>query len=418
MIKPATKITVSFAAFAGLMGCPVEEIPDNEPPVAEITSHYEGQWVDEGFEVVFIGSTNDPDNPNTDLIGTWYHGEEMICEPSAPLTDGSVSCRLETGLPAGESTIRLVIEDPAGNTTESIIVLTVNPTEIPTAEILSPMANDVLYDNIAVTLEGIVRDEEDSSRVLEAWWTSDLDGELNAVVEPDFTGRVAGESILSAGVHVLTLHVVDTTGKEGTDVVDILIGPPNTPPECAFVSPLDSPVLETEELLELSGTATDVDIANTELFVSWVSDLDGLLGASRPNAEGVVLFNTLPGAGQHTLSMIVEDELGATCESTIEVFINAPPIVQIAQPVFGSQFQSGVSVPFSGTLWDSHDVPTALSVSWASDLEGVLHSDPPSANGVTSFNAVNLRLGTHRIKLTVTDTHGSVSEATADISIF
>lgn len=437
-VRGAISVAICAMASAVLVGCPVEIPPDNQPPIAEITSHYSGQWVDEGYEIVFLGTVADPDDQTSTLVGTWYlaetsikaDGEEMpeegtftptgeeLCAAVNPFTDGSVPCTVDAGLLPGTAIIQFVATDPAGNNTVSEIILTVNPTSTPTAEVLAPLANDILYRDIPITFEGIVRDEEDSSRVLEVWWSSDIDGDLGDTIEADFTGRVATEATLSEGNHEISLHAIDTTGKEGVGYTDITVGPPNTPPECELLTPLDNPTLQEDELLELSGNATDIDIPNNNLFVSWISDIDGLLGASRPNIDGLAQFNTLPSAGSHTITMQVEDELGALCEDTLTAFINSPPIVQIAQPVPGANFSQAVTVPFSGTLWDAQDDLSELTVKWSSNLDGTLHTDPPSATGVTAFDASNLSLGTHAIKLTVTDTHGASGEAFATITIF
>ena len=80
-----------------------------------------------------------------------------------------------------------------------------------------------------VTFEGQISDAEDAADALTVLWESDIDGPLSIANQPNSSGRVDGAAYLSEGEHYIRLTAEDSSGKQGSDNVVIMVGPPNSP---------------------------------------------------------------------------------------------------------------------------------------------------------------------------------------------
>jgi hypothetical protein len=99
------------------------------------------------------------------------------------------------------------------------------------------------------------------------------------------------------------------------------------------------------------------------------------------------------------------------------VVYNTPPAVTISEPLQGAVFEAGEPVYFAGQVVDDADV-TALTVEWASSLNGVLPDpDPPSPDGLVEFVSTALDPGTHVITLRATDNSNEQGEAQVTIQV-
>jgi hypothetical protein len=298
-----------------------------------------------------------------------------------------------------------------------VIDLSVKETEVHTAEIRAPLGFDTLYHDVPIGFGGVVDDGEDSPKVLLVSWTSDLDGDIDALAEPDFTGSVFGEGLLSEGTHEVTMHAQDSTGKVGTDSITVVVGPSNTQPTCAILSPLDVPIVAEGDKILFMAEAADIDVSPTNLQATWTSSLDGQFGTSSLSSVGETQINAQLGRGTHDVTLTVHDDQGAVCTDTVSTVINGVPIVTIAQPIEGSTYASDVDIPFSASVWDYEDDLASLQVGWRSNRQGVFNTDPPSEAGVLSFGYGDLDPGAHVLTLMVTDSYGFSSEASVSLVI-
>jgi hypothetical protein len=149
------------------------------------------------------------------------------------------------------------------------------------------------------------------------------------------------------------------------------------------------------------------------LTVAWRSDLDGDLGTSTADSDGTVSFAwASPSAGTHTLSLLVTDELGVPCTTSIRHTVGTPPGVSIELPLLGEVVNEGELAGFSALVQDAEDAPGALMVTWTSDLDGLLYSALADASGASAFADASLSLGSHTLTVTVVDTDGQSAAAT------
>ena len=184
----------------------------NPAPKADIVSHNDGDVVLEGMPTMFVGSVTDANHTPDQLTTIWYVNGDIVCDEVIPDENGETVCELALGL--GDTEITLAVRDAENSRNDDTIVVSIEPTEAPEVEILTPIANGVYYSDQKITFEGIISDAEDASETLTAYWESDIDGVLSNVdTEPDSTGTVVGYEYLTEGEHAIELHVEDSTGK-------------------------------------------------------------------------------------------------------------------------------------------------------------------------------------------------------------
>ena len=96
-------------------------------------------------------------------------------------------------------------------------------------------------------------------------------------------------------------------------------------------------------------------------------------------------------------------------EQTVKV-VNTAPNVSILSPGDNAQFVLGAMVDFSAVIDDSQQGAETLDISWNSDIDGELNTDPASGSGEVTFSTINLNLGSHLISLRAIDDKAEVGE--------
>jgi hypothetical protein len=91
--------------------------------------------------------------------------------------------------------------------------------------------------------------------------------------------------------------------------------------------------------------------------------------------------------------------------------VNTAPTVTIGSPAVNGTANQGDPVPFQATAQDNEDGNVAASLVWTSSLDGEIGTGP-------SFSRYDLRVGTHTITATATDSDSVTSSATRTIKIF
>ena len=72
------------------------------------------------------------------------------------------------------------------------------------------------------------------------------------------------------------------------------------------------------------------------------------------------------------------------------VEFNTPPAATILAPEDDLAVQEGAAISFRGTVSDQEDGSDGLLVTWSSDLDGPLNSDPADPGGATEFSTANI----------------------------
>ncbi len=418
-MRPALALMLAALPFTATLGaaCSDQSLGRfNAEPQAAITSHSDGEDVLEGYEITVRGSVSDADDSEGSLSVTWYLGDEVACDATAPADDGTTTCTLAPTADQGK--ITLEVRDPDNAAGSDSVTLTVVPTEAPVATILDPTADGHYYSDEKLSFQGLVSDAEDDPTELTVQWQSDIDGTLSLDGAPDSSGLWTTSGYLSAGQHALTLTVTDQSGKTGADQVIVDVGQPNSAPSCAVTSPEDGGRGQEGDELLLQGTAGDVDQDADTLTYTWESSIDGELATGSPTSDGgiQVAVSTLS-LGAHVLTLSVTDELGETCTDSVAWTIGNPPSVQIDQPVSGSTVNEGETVVFVGTVSDDVDSPDSLALSWASDLDGEWSTASADSSGTAAATTDSLSPGVHIVTLSATDSDGAVATDSITLTI-
>ncbi len=263
----------------------------------------------------------------------------------------------------------------------------------PAVAITAPLSGSQVLTSDSVNFLATANDPEDGDLSAAVSWSSNIDGALG-------TGASITSS-LSAGVHTVTASVNDSIAQTGTDSITVTaMQPANSPPTVSITAPADGSTFESGDLVTLSGTASDPEDGSLSASISWVSNLDGNLGA------GASVSSTLS-VGTHVITASVFDSQLLVDADTVSVTVNAPanmaPTVSITAPADGSIADAGTSVSFSGSAADAEDGDISASMSWTSSLDGSIGSG-------ASFATAGLSLGTHTITATATDS-GSLSDS-------
>jgi hypothetical protein len=288
----------------------------NAPPEAAFTSHEMGDEVYAGSTETFSAALTDANHDAESLVAAWFAGGEEICVAAAPDGNGDIHCSIL--MEPGREEVKVEVRDPKNAIGSSTITLVIVGTEAPVVDILTPVADGGYYADVPIDFTATVSDAEDLAEDLQLSWLSDVDPSLSLGTTADSDGSFAGSGLLVAGEHLITLTATDSLGETGSDSVSIVVGPENSPPDCAIVSPADGSAGSQGDLVVFDGTASDADSPSEELTATWISDLDGILGTGAPGSDGAVVLETGSlSVGAHQITLSVSDDRAGTCETRI-----------------------------------------------------------------------------------------------------
>jgi hypothetical protein len=106
-----------------------------------------------------------------------------------------------------------------------------------------------------------------------------------------------------------------------------------------------------------------------------------------------------------------------SCTETKVSDYNTEPSASISLPADGSTHEYGEAIQFQGTVQDRQQSADTLSITWTSDLDGLISEEPAEASGETKFATAILSVGTHVITLQAIDDHGESQEAFHTITV-
>lgn len=153
------------------------------------------------------------------------------------------------------------------------------------------------------------------------------------------------------------------------------------------------------------------------ILLEWESDIDGPLGSAHPDTLGHAILRAMLSLGTHQISVAATDSDGHTADSTTSVSVGSrAPRATIGRPRPFDIFVPGDSVLFEGAVFDWETPGPSLTVRWTSDLDGVLDTSPPDADGSCGFTTATLSRGIHSITLHVTDGDGNKGSRTAAVN--
>ncbi len=161
--------------------------------------------------------------------------------------------------------------------------------------------------------------------------------------------------------------------------------------------------------ITFTGSANDTEDGDLSGNLAWESSIDGPIG---PGGENFQIVNL--SAGVHTITASVTDSAGNTGSSSLTITITVPntaaPVVAITVPSNGHDFAEGLTITFTGTAIDTEDGDLSASLSWTSDIDGVIGTGG-------SFGTNQLSPGSHTITASVADSGGLTGSASITIAV-
>jgi len=391
-----------------------------EPPTVTIANPLDGTAVDEGVNVQMVGKVKDDKYGDVldELTVYWSIDGASVCEDAYVEANGDTICDAVFNS-SGTSKVTLSVTNPDSETASAESNVTVNPNSAPTIAISSPDTVSTYYADQIISFEASASDGEDPPDSLTVTWESSQDGVLTELPgSPTSDGNVNGATNLTAGEHYLTAVVADSTGRTGSDSVTIVVGGPNSLPACDIVLPTTGTAYSSGDSVDFEATASDADVANSELIVLWESDKDGELGSSNVPNDGNITYSTSTlTSGTHTVTLFVTDEVGGECSDTVRIQVGDEPIVELITPATSDVYNQGDSVVFLANVSDANDDATDLTLEWSSDINGVFSTQGAGSSGEASFAYDSLDPGVHTVSVTVTDPLGFTGYDSATFSI-
>ncbi len=117
------------------------------------------------------------------------------------------------------------------------------------------------------------------------------------------------------------------------------------------------------------------------------------------------------GPGASVLTVVTDDPETPRIDVPLNVVADAPPTATILDPADGTVLPGDATETLTGLVTDDLDLPEALTVAWASSVDGPLSAIPTSASGETSapWEPSVRTAGTHVVTLEVTDSCGQTA---------
>ena len=365
------------------------DVNANVAPVVTLTSPAEGTIATETDSIGFGATASDFEDGDVGANLSWSSSLD------GPI--GSGEAFTLSSLSVGAHTITASVTDSHGGTGSASVSVTVNANSQPEVTITSPANGASAIETDPVAFGATATDAEDGDLAASLSWSSSLDGPI---------GGGAGFSLpsLSVGAHTITASVTDSHGAQGSASIAITIDP-NTPPMVNITSPAGGSTSTVGNALLFGASATDAQDGDLSAALSWVSDVDGVIGSGAG-------FSAILSLGTHVITASVTDAHGAVGATAITLTVNAggAPSVVITAPADGSSAVETESLAFAGTASDVEDGDLTAGLLWTSSLDGAIGSG-------ASFSISTLSVGTHTITAIATDGASNSGSAAIRVSV-
>ena len=288
--------------------------------------------------------------------------------------------------------ITLTVTDNKGVSSSDSITLTVRPLGTLTAQIgmwqTEFVHGDMIFFGVDVT-SGILP--------YTFVWNSNHEGDFSIEQGPTVN---TGIPPWTPGTHTITFTVTDFPENTATDTIDITITEMTV-----RIMPQDGRHFVYSESV---GFVAMVVGGVAPYAYSWISDLDGMIGAV-DNFQRDDLQE-----GVHTITVTIADSSSPprTITKTIHIQIDSPPVLTVAidNPLDSLTFKQGEDVSFEGS---SAGGVGPYEFIWRSNVDGDFFTDINNPNFIKN----DLSVDTHIITLTAKDYSNQVATNNIDIVI-
>jgi hypothetical protein len=187
----------------------------------------------------------------------------------------------------------------------------------PNVSIVTPSDGSNFDEGTVIVFEAVIGDDFDSAESLQAYWSSDIDGEFEGGTPPDPSGTLLYSTAnLSPGLHTITLLVIDSQQESASESIAITVNAVPDEPEIEIVRPANNESGVEEEAFSFVSQVYDAFDALNELDVLVNSDLDGDVCSATPDSSGLASCDGSLSVGQHLLTYTVTNTSGFTSSAT------------------------------------------------------------------------------------------------------
>jgi hypothetical protein len=279
-----------------------------EPPTLDILAPAAGATFLQGDPVTFQAVASDAEDGSLDASIGWQSNRSGYIGVGPNVTTST--------LLAGTHVITASVVDSAGNVTQRVLNITLEPTTNtpPTVNFIAPANGATFTQGQSIVFQGSAWDNEDGNLSGSIVWSSSLNGNLG-------TGWTVTRNNLSIGNHVITASVVDAAGNTTTSTRTIVVqAPVNTAPTVTISAPIAGASLTAGVGFGLSGTATDAQQGNMNSSLLW------LLNGTTVLATGANGTANIANPGSYTITARVTDAGGLVGQHSVTVNVAAQQV--------------------------------------------------------------------------------------------
>lgn len=350
------------------------------PPTIQIVAPTTGATFESGQSVQLSGNAQDR------VDGNLSAGIEWSSSLDGPLGTGATLT--VTSLRAGSHVITAKVTDSSATVATATVTIAVEIIP-PNLSVYSPQDGRSYELGTAVSFSAQAYDTADGDLTAGIQWSSDRDGPLG-------TGGSFTSSTLTAGTHVITARVRDSSGAEASQTRTITLA--LLPPELFIDSPWGFIEVNQGEEIFFEATASDERDGDLSGNIQWTSPLDGALHT------GASFSTSSLSVGWHQVSASVTDSNGLTSRKTVWAIVDSPnnqaPFLVIEAPRTNTEIYLTDALTLSAIGFDNQDGEVSANIQWSSNRQGALGS------GAT-ITISNLQVGEHIINARVTDSAGA-----------
>ena len=324
--------------------------------------------------------------------------------------------------PASAALTVMAFDAVGNNATFSVPVILYNEIPEPVLTVDRPSNGS----EALVTFDGSATVDPEGD-ALSITFTSSLDGVLHVGSELMWEGH------LSRGVHTITMEVTDDRAEHANQSksTSILLTVDNAEPIAVIASP-PAQTFDSSELIFFSANGSgDADAAcstfptdgswvcapfepasGTEfLVVTWTSSLDGRL---TPEGEDWLLFEERLSAGDHTITLSVDDGIHEPITTTRELTIKpSAPVLGLVSPVSDSVHLSSTVFMLDASQSVDFDEDTfTITLRSSEESNPLLVDVDPNQQ-----HAFSLRAGEHTMTVTLTDASGNSRDESFSLTV-
>ncbi|MEC7239688.1 MAG: hypothetical protein VXW32_00480, partial [Myxococcota bacterium] len=276
-----------------------------------------------------------------------------------------------------------------------------------TASITSPVSGTSVVEKQTVLLEGQVLGGVYPLDAIEAsWWAGER--RLCSYEKLDEEGLSTCEASLQLNEGTVTF-LARKPGLAGLpdDVVEdersFAVVAQEDAPQCRIVDPTTDTGMASGSSLEIRGRITSSQGSSSGEEVTWWSDREGQLGSSSVDSNERTSF-VLDGLedGLHRVEMRFAGGDFGGCSAELRVGVGPAPSIEIVAPSQAKTVFEGETL----TAVAKVDHTDSVSLSWVSDIDGVLQTRSIRAGGQSTLTTNQLSAGVHQLSAFAEDELG------------